>query len=253
MQASANLLLGHPRHPTQGPPAHQAPNVHLGPTPPPGTTRRLSSTEDSLLRTLQGEGLTARGISRARTTRKAPRGEEPGGTGQQLGQAVVPPGPPEGAGPPAPGREGPLRLLRPLPLHCPHAQVTPEASPPQPGVQMRTPRGQQGGSCPWPPMGGPVPAAFCTPGSPAPHVPRLPPAQKDLREQKLFPRTRSTVVHRRGSKASRLSCNLTGPRGAPRLSTPSTGSPFLGRSLILAPGAQSGGHRTPDPVFPRPL
>lgn len=160
---------------------------------------------------------------------------------------------PREQGLPAPGREGPLRLPRPLPLHCPHAQVTPEASSPQPGVQMRTPRGQQAGSCPWSPMGGPVPAAFCTPGSPVPRVPRLPPAQKDLREQKLFPRTRSTLGHGRGSKASRLSCNVMGPRGPPRLSTPSTGSPLLGRSLILAPGAQSGGHRTPDPVFPKPL
>ena len=174
MQASANLLLGHPRHPTQGPPAHQAPNVHLGPTPPPGTTRRLSSTEDSLLRTLQGEGLTARGISRARTTRKAPRGEEPGGTGQQLGQAVVPPGPPEGAGPPAPGREGPLRLPRPLPLHCPHAQVTLEASPPQPGVQMRTPGANKEGLVPgprWvvrslPPSAPPGPQPPTSPGCP---------------------------------------------------------------------------------------
>ena len=69
---------------------------------------------------------------------------------------------------------------------CPRAQVTPEASSPHPGVQMRTPRGQQGGSCPWFPVGGPVPAPFCTPGSPVPHVPRLPPAQKDLREQKAF-------------------------------------------------------------------
>ena len=94
--------------------------------------------------------------------------------------------PPKEQSLPAPGRERPPRLPCRLPPPRPRAQVTPEASSPHPGVQMRTPRGQQGGSCPWFPVGGPVPAPFCTPGSPVPHVPRLPPAQKDRREQKAF-------------------------------------------------------------------
>ena len=138
------------------------------------------------------------------------------------------------------GERDPSASLAASPLHCPRAQVTPEASSAQPGVQMRTPGPTRrvlslvpdGGPAPAPfcAPGSPVPhvprlppAPFCAPGSPVPHVPRLPPAQKDLRERKAFSKDRSTVGHRQRSQANRLSCNLLGPPGPPCLSTPSTG------------------------------
>lgn len=120
------------------------------------------------------------------------------------------------------GERDPSASLAASPLHCPRAQVTPEASSPQPGAQMRTP-GATRRVLSLVPDGGPVPAPFCAPGSPVPHVPRLPPAQKDLRERKAFSKDRSTVGHRQRSQANRLSCNLLGPPGPPCLSTPSTG------------------------------
>lgn len=130
--------------------------------------------------------------------------------------------PPKEQSLPAPGREGPQRLPCRLPLHCPRAQVTPEASSPQPGAQMRTP-GATRRVLSLVPDGGPVPAPFCAPGSPVPHVPRLPLLRRTSGSRKLFPRTRSTVGHRQRSKANRLSRNLMGPPGPPCLSTPSTG------------------------------
>ena len=120
------------------------------------------------------------------------------------------------------GERDPGASLAASPLHCARAQVTPEASSAQPGVQMRTP-GPTRRVLSLVPDGGPAPAPFCAPGSPVPHVPRLPPAQKDLRERKAFSKDRSTVGHRQRSQANRLSCNLLGPPGPPCLSTPSTG------------------------------
>ena len=85
------------------------------------------------------------------------------------------------------GERDPSASLAASPLHCPRAQVTPEASSAQPGVQMRTP-GATRRVLSLVPDGGPVPAPFCAPGSPVPHDPRLPTAQKDLRERKAFPK-----------------------------------------------------------------
>lgn len=76
------------------------------------------------------------------------------------------------------GERDPSASLAASPLHCPHAQVTPEASSPQPGAQMRTPGGQQGGSCHWSPMGGPVPALFCPAQAPSPPRPQAAPCSE---------------------------------------------------------------------------
>ena len=120
------------------------------------------------------------------------------------------------------GERDPSASLAASPLHCPRAQVTPEASSPQPGAQMRTPGANKEGLVPGPRWWSSA-CPLLRPRVPSPPRPQAAPAQKDLRERKAFSKDRSTVGHRQRSQANRLSCNLLGPPGPPCLSTPSTG------------------------------